>query len=269
MNNLIFCVPHHCGMPMHTYILTQCIKSIRKFHPESKIIICKTSGSVVPEELLDEYITVCNTPVDNSHIYGAMKLISDMKIEDHYLRPEGAVVLDHYLFMHDSMILLKPLPSSILEKKFCYLWHFDNYGFDYKHEIIDMIMQLDSNLTIHSNTAELLNVYFNGFPYQWKGLFGPAFGCNLDSLNKIIEATPFIFNHLDKCPTRPHIMIAERFVGYLAQVLGLLDSSDNSVNGSIFDLPEGFNTCSSIEDVDRKLALPYEGYMMKLWLLRN
>ena len=168
MDSIVFCVVHHATSDLHLDVFNQCISSIIKFHPNNKIFVCKTAVSPMPDYILiHDNVTYVTTPVEGSHIYGAISIL--LQITN----------ITNYVLMHDSMILMKPLDEMVLNKRFYFLWHFHSAYHDHKDIVMDLI---SNNKFDHENKCVILDKY-NNYPGQaWFGLFGPAFGGKIEHL---------------------------------------------------------------------------------------
>ncbi len=259
MESLVFCIVHHSASELHTLILDKCILSIKTYHKNNKIIVCHTSTSIIPKNMLEyDNVTYVNTPLDGSHVYGAIHML---------LSYDG---IDNYILMHDGMILLKPLPDNILNKKFYFLWHFEICGHDYQNIIINLI---NNNNLSGENKDNLINKYKTGFPSLWKGLFGPAFGGNIESLKKLWDTLDISKNNLCNYIGRDHIMMAERYISLVSNQLGIIDTflDSYSLNGRIESHPHVFQRIADINNIDSLINQNqnYNSYMFKIWLGRT
>src|SRR6186997_3060635 len=99
MDTIVFFVVHHATSDFHTELLRRCVSSIRQYHEKNRIIVCKTSTSDIPDDIRSLNIDVFNTKYDGSHIFGAMNILAEL------------TNIDRYIIMHDSMLLLKELPT--------------------------------------------------------------------------------------------------------------------------------------------------------------
>ena len=257
MDSLIFYILHHSSSDLHTYILDQCLKSIRQFH-ENKIIVCKTSTSIIPDHMLYQNVEYVNTPVDGSHVYGILQTM----VENENFQ--------NFILMQDGMILLKKLPDQILTKKFYFLWHFDIALDDHFLNVISLVV--NSKLTERQIYLAIEKYMTKDFP-DWKGLFGPGFGGNYESLKLFWNALNVKKDALETYIGKDMAMSTERSFSLVANVLGLIDQFENSysLNGSIENHPNAFHRCDSIEGIDDSIAEgsnSYDSYMLKIWVSR-
>ena len=248
MDNLVFVIAHHSTTPHHTHLLIRCLKSIRDIYKENKILVCKTSTSVIEDNITQEFnIIIENTMYNGSHIYGAICCIISNKFEK-------------FILLHDSMMLLKELPLSILHLNIFYLWHFDGCREDHSNRI-------RSHLNAANVSAELTNTLVAKFENYsgWKGCFGPAFGGNYESLYKIYDFLKLNTTIKDYAG-RMELMCAERFISVVANFMNLV--SIHSLNGSIFNQPLAFTDSKNV-DIEYIKKLNYDGYFFKFWVGRD
>jgi len=248
MENLEFVIPHHSTTSQHTSLLIRCLKSIRDIYKTNKIIVCKTSTSVIEDAIKQEFnIEIENTIYDGSHVYGAICSIISNKIKN-------------FILLHDSMVLLKELPSSILDLNIFYLWHFEGCPEDHSNRI-------RSHLNAANIDTKLVNTLVATFESYsgWKGCFGPAFGGNYESLYKIYEFLK-LNDTIKDYVGRTELMCAERFISVISEFMGLV--SINSLNGSIFNQPLAFVDSKNL-DIEYIKKLNYNGYFFKSWVGRH
>jgi hypothetical protein len=257
MNNFVFLIIHHSNNEKHLFILDRCVKSIREIYNNSRIIICKTSVSVVSDEFIEKYnVEINNTLYDGLHVYGGINLI----VNDS--------TINNYILIHDSMILLKELPNEILGKNFYSLWDF-SIAMDLTEETLKDYL-LDTNLD-ENKKNNILSTYKNNFPHFWRGIFGPAFGGNRETLTYLWKTLNINENNYHKYLGRNNIMNAERYIALMAYELKLLNnfSYGYSLNGSIFDQPHGWNNDSinylTLEEIKK---LNCDKYLFKTWMSR-
>lgn len=248
MENLVFVIPHHSTTSEHTLLLIRCLKSIRCIYKINKILVCKTSTSVIEDAIKQEFnIIIENTIHDGSHVYGAICSIISNKFEK-------------FILLHDSMVLLKNLPLNILNLNIFYLWHFDGVKDDHSNSIMSHLNAANIDTKLVNSLVEKFESYSG-----WKGCFGPAFGGNYESLYKIydfLKLTDTIKDYVG----RSELMCAERFISVIAEFMGLV--SIESLNGSIFKQPLAFADSKHL-DIQNIKKLNYNGYFFKSWVARN
>jgi hypothetical protein len=261
MDLVLFAVMHHSTNPFHTEVFDMSILSIKKFHPNNKIIVFHTSTSIIPNHML-EYTNVTYQPtqIDGAHVYYAMHML--VKID------EIKTNVENYVLLHDSMVLIKPFNENILNKRFYYLWHFDALYNQYSDQVIPLICNTKFN---YKEQCELLNKYNNEGGTTWFGLFGPAFGGKISILKQLWDKLNINDKNLVNYVGKAQIMMAERYISLIASYMNIVDIFPNtiSLNGSIENHPYKFLKPDNIYHVNQVLQESYNSYMVKLWLMRQ
>ncbi len=255
MDSITFCIPFHQANETHIQLLHTCLKSIRALYPKNPILICRTSTSTVGQ-LPVEGVEVFQTFKDGSHIFGAMELlVNKCKTE-------------HYILMHDSMLLLRELPAEILEKRLFYLWNFDQ-GRD--HHNFDPLLN-DSAMPLQEVQA-IKKLYAEGYPKAWTGLFGPAFGGEISTLKTVWAKLNLDATKVERLLGRPGLMISERYLSVILFHMSVVDffaDGRKALNGDIFEQPNAFkggmDITTPIEELKRRAP---KAVMWKTWQFRN
>jgi hypothetical protein len=244
-------------MQLHTIIFEKCIESIRKFHPNNRIIVCHTSTTQISQNILNYKNIICIvTPIDGSTVYGAISTL--LKVEN----------VNNYILLHDSMILLKPIDERILGKRFYFLWHFQAAYHDNKDNVINLIC---NNNFDYKNKCALLDKYQYQAGVTWVGVFGPAFGGNIEYLKKLWNVLNINDENLINYTGRDQLMSAERYISLVASQMKIIDYFPDtiSLNGSIEFQPYKFQKLQYIDDIDIVINENYDSFFTKIWLMRN
>lgn len=252
METITFCVPFYGTGPLHILTLLTCVTALRQTYPDNRILVCKTSDSYFEELPPDLRVEVWNTFQDGSHILGAMELLV------------RACQTQRFCIVHDSMFLLRPLPIDSLDRRFYFLWYFDQYRGD-----VDIRSHLRTTTLSDQEIDAVTELYQTGFPSRWVGCFGPAFGGTLDTLKglwSILNLTP---ETVRPYLGRQGLELFERIIGLLACYLRLVTpgSPSLSIDGNIFRHPNAF----SWEPVFRSIPAArqiIDGHFYKVWMRR-
>lgn len=253
MDKLVFCIVHHSTNNLHKNIFAKCYSSIRTIYPDNKIIICKTSTSVIDIEISGD-TEVINTIMDGTHIFGAMYLLN--KRND----------ISNYIIIHDSIILMNKLPEHILERNFYGLWYFNSDHLDRCNIVIDLINK--SNMSAFSK-KRLIHIYYLYYNNIWRGLFGPSFGGNIQTLKFICEMINI--EEINNFKGRDTLLAAERFIPLIASYLGCYNSMDdtNYICGNINNVYKVFMNINDDTDIHDRLVHSQNNFFTKLWVGRN
>lgn len=251
-------IPHHSSCELHTELLKKCVQSIRNIYKKIRIIICKTSTTIIPDTMINEFnLEVINTPQDGSTVVGAIyNIVKDKTILN-------------YIIVFDSMHLLNALPNDILSKNLYYIWYFQGAREDH-HERISHFLNI-SNFN-EEEKKQIYNMY-NSYS-DWVGCFGPLFGGKREGLelvfNKLnLERTIHEFN------IPRDIMCFERFLPCIFSFLNLYDKNQGIeiLAGDIHLQPKSFDMTLinySLEEIKELCKVNnYDNYFFKLWLSRH
>jgi hypothetical protein len=246
MEDITFCIPFYGKEPAHTDLLKTSIQQIKTYHPANKILICKTSDSYMPDI---SGVDIYDTFVDGSHIIGAIELLirkCDTK---------------HFLIIHDSMFLLKPLPVAVLDKPLYSLWHFHEQArYFYSNEISPMIRALRLPA---EELANLDTMFTSAREKEWNGVFGPAFGGSIETLQTAWSILNVDATSVKSYLGRPGLMASERVIAIIFIYMGF--NTGQSLNGNIYGHPNVFEG-STIPDFAN---IEYKSYVYKIWKKRE
>jgi hypothetical protein len=156
------------------------------------------------------------------------------------------------------MFLLKPLPDAMTDSSFYSLWHFDKFR-DHKPSI----QLLDHMKLSPEEKTAIVELYNNSFGTKWNGVFGPAFGGNMEMLKKfwnILNITP---ESLPLYDGRNGLEMCERLFGYIFAHLGC--TTHTSINGLIFNHPYEFVYNLDMNILRNMETLNYDSYFFKSW----
>jgi hypothetical protein len=248
MDAITFCVPYYGKEPAHTELLSTSIRQINKYYPNNRILICKTSDSYVPD-LSGYRVEIHNTFVDGSHIIGAIELLV-RKCET-----------KNFIICHDSMFLLKPLPTNILHRPFYSLWHFNEksrYMYTAKIEPYVKALNIPPN-----DINKIHHAFRSSIDKEWNGVFGPAFGGTIDTLKIAWEILNINNESIKPYIGREGLMASERIIAIIFMYMGF--NMEQSVNGNVYTHPNLFND-TPIPDFN---TVNYEAsYFYKIWKKR-
>jgi len=170
-------------------------------------------------------VKVYDTFVDGSHIIGAIELL---------IRNCDTT---RFLILHDSMFLLKALPSSILDRIFYSLWHFNEQSrYFYSNEIEPFV----KSFRIPENERlRLTNMFRQNPTKEWNGIFGPAFGGTIEMLRIMWLILNITEKNVSSYLGRHGLMASERVLAIICMYMGF--NTEQSLNGNIYKHPNAFN----------------------------
>ena len=253
-SSLTFFILHHADNLVHIFTLNRCLESIRRFYKTNKIIVCKTSTTTIPTEIqIHHSIEVIDTEVDGSTVWGGIVKLAER--DD----------IDQYIFVHDSMTLLKKLPNSIFFKKLYYLWHFTDYKENHHHQIAQYLQHSRFSIQDQLEIYKLYDTYTG-----WVPCFGPAFGGCKKDLLEIVK----LLNLKENCKLysqKQNIQCSERFLAILFRFMKIYTefSHGPSLSGHINDQPLAWDKNIPPLSLEVIYNIPYSGYFFKTWLHRH
>lgn len=246
---LTFCIPYYGKEEKHKDVLLTAVTQIRRFHPEERILICKTSDSLIYDFSSFKNVEVHTTFVDGSHIYGAMELLT------------RECTTENFLLCHDSMFLLNALPQHMLEKDLYSLWYFaEQAQYFYPSDIEAFVRRTQ----IPREYQQYIGTEYRHFPEREQfGLFGPAFGGKLSTLTEAWRLLDISPETIGPWLGRVGLLASERVMAILFRYMGY-DMKD-SLNGTIYAHPNAFDA-TTIPDF---AEIQYAGSSMwKIWQKR-
>jgi hypothetical protein len=253
MNSLVFVVLHHSTDYFHIVLLENCLKSIRTLYPTNRILIVKTSESILPDTFQKEYtVEIQNTPQDGSTVMGGIyRIVQDKSIEN-------------YMLIHDSMYIIKPLPETILDKSLYFMWHFHGLRENHKARIQEF---LSFSKFTECEKEKILDMYETD--PTWISCFGGSVGGSRHSL-EILASKLNIVDNIHRFTKTPDIMCFERYLACAIYTLDLYTpfESTYTLNGCTSHIPYAGQFLSDI-DLETIKNIPYSGYMFKLYLARS
>jgi len=227
MHNILFCISHHSTSIHDSKMLNICVESIREHYPNNDIIIVKTKQTEIHQDLYKYNITVIEKDDDTSCHWGCLREICKLPHK-------------YFIYIHDSMFLLKKLPVSILNKKIYPLWNFYNL-IVITEEIVNNYLEISNlNQLEKDKTRTLFN---ESFGKEWFGFFGNSFGGQIVYLKSMLYKINYNYNtqHLFSGKNndgRNNHEYSERYLGLITNTLEYINKSDvnYSLNGNITDI---------------------------------
>ena len=108
----------HARTPDQDQLWKRCYASIREFHPDIHVVIISDNSTIPITDSLS------NTTLIESEFPSAGELLPYY----YFLKHHWA---NRIIFLHDSMLLIKPLNFAEIEKYPArFLWHFNNHQWD-------------------------------------------------------------------------------------------------------------------------------------------
>ena len=201
-----------------------CYESIRKFHPNNKIIIIDNGSN---------YRFIQNVELKNTTLIQYNKNNSGEILPFYYFLQHKWS--KYIIYLHDSMYLNRPLCAEKLNvEHFRFFWHFYPGGHDNRRTINHQLNLLD-------NSEPLEKLFIKKNPQDWFGCFGLSCVMSLEFLEFIEEKHKFtnLVQHINNRNDRKGL---ERILGLLCSYYHL-DAVSDSYFGPVCVCPNfGKNT---------------------------
>jgi hypothetical protein len=233
-----FIILRHVRCIMSNTYWNECIRSIRKFHPDTHILIIDDASDkkyIFKEPDID--ITNNCVTIDSEY-KGSGELLPYYYY--HKIRHCEKVII-----LHDTVFLNSNISDHVNDvKTFKYLWYFTNIWKGSRDNIINAFDILKHNDDLYN--------YFDST--QWFGCFGGMMALTLEMLDGVVEFFD-MFKLLDIIKSRPERQNFERIIAILFckyteyinkdddihDIHDIYDNTHISLFGNIFDQPDAFN----------------------------
>lgn len=230
--SLGFVIGRHIANASHANLCFRAYSSIRRFYPDNLILIVD-DGSSMPDPHRYDYRTI----VVNSNARGS----GEFGLYYYYYITR---LFDRAVFLHDSMVIKKPLQLPPLPVTF--LWHFN------RHKALHVVKsEIETLLAALADRGDAERKYRSN---TWLGMYGCCCVVTWDCLDKIVQKYK-LFALLPSVNSRILRCAMERVLGFLFSEE--LDRTSPSLNGDIFHFPGAFERTH--------LLSKHNGYMDKTW----
>jgi hypothetical protein len=199
-----FVILTHVSKPEHHSIWQRCVESVKKWHPESKIIIIDDNSSLP---------IVTDIPVIRSEFPGAGEILPYY----YFAKYQWA---RRMIVLHDSMFLQSRIPLGNFHFKF--LWSFKKFKHVNETDISKYLGMINQDF-LHWNTVQ--------GRLWWLGCFGVASVISLN-LIKFLEMKYNIWNIWTRMTrTKSDRCVLERAFAIVMFAEGIITLQDNSLFG--------------------------------------
>jgi hypothetical protein len=230
--HLGFVISRHITLSTHADLCFRAYRSVREFYPDSLVMIVDDRSTLSDPHAYDARTNVIQSAFAGSGEFGLYHYF-------HQLRP-----FDRAVFLHDSMVLKKPL--ELPDVPVIYLWHFAHHDSLWQH-----VSDVESLLSELERRDEIEQKYRSG---AWTSMFGCCCSVTWDCLDRVTRRYQ-LFRLLKRVDSRMMRCAMERVLGVV--FCSELDQTKPSLNGNIFGLPGAFERDRLLEH--------YEGSMDKTW----
>lgn len=247
---MIFVIGRCIKNEKHKFLCFEAYSSVRKFHPDSVVLIVDDNSSF-SDPFQNEYK---NVVFYENKFQGSGELGLYYYFYEYCKEFENSKIFENFqgVIMHDSMELRRELNETTNNVKF--LWFFPNKIYDEKKDIMEIIQFLDKK-------EDLIKMYESPF---WLGCFGISSIINYSFLKRIVEKYNF-FNLFNIVKARNYRCALERVFAVICYAeIGYIDS----VCGNIFLHPRAFlERPDDLRNYNLELA-KYSAPFQKKWLGR-
>jgi hypothetical protein len=242
MDPLVIVILRHVRTAAQDLLWRRCMASVREFHPDIPIVVINDNCTIPITD------TCHNTTFITSEFPGAGELLPYY----YYLQHKWA---EQILFLHDSMMLIRPLNVAELKKyPVRFLWHFSDHQWDDDSTIVPFLQSLPNNvdiLAMHANKS------------AWDGCFGVASTVRLDFLQRLEEDHSFFTTLVRTVSTRDHRMAMERAFAVIVFAKTPFPRNEPSICGCIHDMPFRWSEMTPPKIEILKQIYPYS--IIKSW----
>jgi hypothetical protein len=257
-NNFGFIITRHVNSEKTNFYWNNCIKCLRRFYPNNKIIIIDDNSDT---NFLKSFETYDNIEIVQSEYPGRGELLPYIYYHNNKYF-ENAVIIHYSLFFHKRIIFEK-LNIPVLP-----LWHFE-IEHDPERKMYDTI-KIASKLSNSENILRKLKdidvielMLINKVNTKWYGCFGcqtfinHSFLTQIENKYKISRLKNYITCRKDRCSF-------ERILGVIifSEYKNLINI--RSLLGSIFSYCNwGYNYEQYIDDITKKRKT--KNIVVKVW----
>lgn len=242
--NYCFCILKHTKNYLTLNIFEKCYNSIRKFYPDSLIVIIDDKSTIPINSLFKNVIYVTNS-IDST---------GELLPYYYFYKYKWA---DKMIILQDSMELISPIEPKVFERDVNYLWYFDNHSWDDKKDIDNMLKNLNFS-------TELIE---KNYQTSWLGCFGSCMLISHTTLVDIVDKYN-LFSILPMLKTRQQRCSLERVIGIIFDKEGHIDIKNPSLCGNILQHPYFYGNWHIIPGVREQIISNYNSPIIKNWLQR-
>lgn len=226
-----FILTRHVNSELTNKYWNECVKCIRRFYPNEKIIVIDDNSK---QEYIKADFEYNNVEIVQSEFPQRGELLPYYYFHKfHYF--------DNAVILHDSVFIHKKIAFELLEKSRINvfpLWHFEKYKGHNPNNTKRIASYLKNNRyvlsKINNEQASSLNFNFVSSPNNWNGCFGCQSFINYNFLT-FLQNKYKLFNLLHVVKKRNDRCSLERIMGILFYIEYPKICSQGSILGSIFN----------------------------------
>ena len=229
MDNYGFIMTRHVNSEKTNNYWNQCIKCIRKFYPNTKIVVIDDNSNYDFVKAQHEYK---NVEIIQSEYKGRGELLPYY----YYYKNkffENAFIIHDSIFIHKRIDFEKIKAIDVLP-----LWHF-NPDKENVHNSLQLISSFRNQFLLYKNLT-LSDISILGRRPEWYGCFGVQSYINHNFLTRIANKYN-LFTLLNKVKTRPDRCCLERIFGLIFHLESGVTQKYKSLFGNIHDYNSSFD----------------------------
>jgi len=257
MDNYGFIITRHVKCDKTNKYWNTCVRCIRYFYPDKKIIIIDDNSNQYFIKAFKDYH---NIEVIQSEYHGRGELLPYYYFyKKHFF--DNALIIHDSIFIHKRINIEQLIGVSVLP-----LWHFEP---DKHHH--DTALILTKTLKNNYDIIEKLKFKQNGDKHdfitntdsEWVGCFGVQSFINFEFL-QLLEVKYNIFNLLEHVKTREYRCASERIFGIIFSIEYKQLLKKKSLLGDILRTRKnGEYSYNDYEKDKKQMKLPH--YIIKVW----
>ena len=253
MGDFGFIITRHVNSETTNNYWNQCIRCIRRFYPNTKIIVIDDNSNY---KFVKAYHDYKNIEIIQSEYKGRGELLAYY----YYYKNkffENAVMMHDSIFIHKRINFEKLHNVDVLP-----LWHF-NQDKENFHNSLHLISRMRNQYLLQKNL--ILNEFeILGRQPEWFGCFGVQSYINHYFLTKIVNKYN-LFTLLEKVKSRPDRCCLERIFGVIFNLESFVTRKQKSILGNIHEYNRSFNYTFDKYKYDLTIRKKLPKSVIKVW----
>jgi len=253
MSDFGFILTRHVNSVITNNYWNQCIRCIKRFYPNTKIIVIDDNSNYEFVKADHDYK---NVEIIQSEFKGRGELLAYYYL---YKKKffENAIIIHDSIFIHKRINFEKLKNIDVLP-----LWHF-NQDMDNLQNSLFLISKLKNTYFLQKNLS-LNDVVVLGRQHEWAGCFGVQSYINYHFLAKIVSKYN-LFALLEKVRSRPDRCCLERIFGIIFTLESKITKKQKSLFGNIHHYNSGFDYTFDKYKYDLMVRKKLPKGIIKVW----
>jgi hypothetical protein len=248
-----FIMTRHVNSETTNNYWNNCIKCIRKFYPNAKIIVIDDNSNY---GFVKSHFEYKNVDIIQSEFKGRGELLP-------YYYYYKNKYFDNAFIIHDSIFIHKRINfDNIKDIDVLPLWHF-NPDKENMHNSLHLISNFRNSVSLYRNLT-LSDITILGRKYEWYGCFGVQSYINHNFLVRIVTKYN-LFSLLSKVKTRPDRCCLERIFGLIFNLESGITKKYKSLFGNIHNYNSAFDYTYDKYKYDLTVKKTLPKSIIKVW----